>query len=236
MHKINTLYALAWPLSVGVLNALAYGMPDPVGDALFLMAVLFTLQKRLWSYVFVATLMVLVREGYAVFSGFIALFSFFGGITWNYANKIITRLAVFIPVVIVSLWMGYVTVRFGKTPISAGKGANLTDWPLFGAVKSFLDALHFPTVHEAVFKFFGFFILLFAIIIVIKRLKEHLVWYAILAYFFLIATLGTTIWMDYSGYMKALGSVIIVLIISLVKFRSALCVLIFGSVLISIKG
>ncbi|WP_394884856.1 glycosyltransferase family protein [Clostridium butyricum] len=230
-NNINQIYAYGWILSVGVINSLAYGMPDPVGDAFFIMSVIFALSGQLVFYMIATIMLLLVREGYALYAAIIFILTVFNKISWKCEKKNQRILLTMIPGIIVVLWMIYVTYRFGITPMAATRGAELTDLPLIGAVKTFIAAIKQGDVIRVVFNEFGVIILLFSIYNIIKVRKESYVWYAVIGYGFLMSSLGTTVWFDYSGYMKALGSIIAGLIISLAYNKkkmmiSILCVII----------
>lgn len=214
-NSIKQIYAYTWILSIGVINALAYGMPDPVGDAFFIMSIIFALDGELLLYMIVTIFLLLVREGYSLYAAIIFILTIFNKIQWKCND--LKRKAIFtmIPGIIVVLWMGYVTYRFGITPISATKGYNLTDFPFMGSLKTFISAIKSGNVKEAIFNEFGVIIILFSIYSILKVRKSSCVWYGVLGYVFLMASLGTIVWNDFSGYMKALGSVIAAVIIAM---------------------
>lgn len=214
-NEINQIYAYAWILSVGVINSLAYGMPDPVGDAFFIMSIIFALSGQLLLYMIVTTLLLLVREGYALYAAIIFVLTFLGKIQCEKLDKKKQIILTMIPGIVVVLWMLYVTYRFGITPMESTKGMGLTDLPFIGAIKTFILAIKQGSVVNVIFNEFAVLILCICIYYVIKIRKTSYVWYAVLGYIILISSLGITVWIDYSGYMKALGSIIAIVIIGL---------------------
>lgn len=214
-NHLSTFYAYGWLLSIGVINALAYGMPDPVGDALFIISIIYAIRGRLVPFAVVTSLLLLVREGYAIYAAIVFLITLFGKIPWKHFSKKLQVLYTMLPGVVVLVWMGYVTWRFGKTPIEAGQGSNLTDWPFFAAGKEFLHAIQNSSVAEVIWKQTAVLLIFISLFLCWKNSKKLPILYAVIGYILLTACLGTTIWFDYSGYMKSMGSIIAVIVILL---------------------
>lgn len=232
-NNIKQIYAYAWLLSAGVINALAYGLPDPVGDAFFIISIVSALSGELMLYSIATIFLLLVREGYSLYAALIFFFTVFNKIPWKNKDNKKRIIFTMLPGVIVVAWMGYVTYRFGITPISATKNANLTSAPFVGAMKSFIDSIRQGNVIEVLFKEFAVFILLFSMYKVIKLRKVSYISYAVLGYAILMASLGTTVWVEYSGYMKALGSIIAVLIIYMAYDNKKILISILSIIIIT---
>ena len=204
-----------------MINAAAYGMPDPVGDAFFIMSVLFILEKRLIPYAIATTFLLLVREGYALFAAVIFAGTFLKYIDWGKYKRWTPSLLTMLPGAIVVLWMLYVTIQFGKMPILAAQGANLTGPPMFAAWETFVEAIENSNLYEVIWKEVGVFILILTAMLTLrtKQLGGTLR-VGLFLYILLMSSLGTTIWFDYSGYMKALGSIIAIIIIVTPFYKS----------------
>lgn len=217
--KISAIYGYGWILSIGVLNGLAYGMPDAVGDAMFIVAIIAALQGKLIFYAIVSTFLLLVREGYAVFAAMVFGLTLFGSIPWDKYGKWGQVMLTMLPGIVSIAWMGYVTIRFGKPHFQAAMGTHMTDWPFHGIWVTFWAAIEQKNWFEIFNKLLGVGILFWTVWLVWRNRKESPVWYAVLAYCLVAAVLGTTVWSDWSGYMKALGSLLAVLVILLVYER-----------------
>ncbi|MBI3465335.1 MAG: hypothetical protein HY000_20095 [Planctomycetes bacterium] len=81
-HGYSSLWGYGWLASTGVVYGLFAGMPDAVGDALFITAIIAALRGRLWLYVPAATLLCLVREAYGIFAAAIFAISICGHVRW----------------------------------------------------------------------------------------------------------------------------------------------------------
>lgn len=214
-NNLSSIYAYGWILSLGVINGLAFGMPDPVGDAFFIMSIILVLKRKLIFYAIITSLLLLVREGYASYAGIIFILTALNKIPWEKNNRLINSFFTAFPGGVLLAWSTFITVKLGQTFFQASKGANLTDLPFLGVFKTYKTAIESGNVEEMIFKVMGVFILIMTAYVVWKSRKNSNMWYAVLVYIFLVSMLGTTIWLDYSGYMKALGSLIAVVIILL---------------------
>ncbi|WP_394821076.1 hypothetical protein [Pendulispora albinea] len=205
-HGVSVFYAYGWALSAGVVNCLAYGMPDPVGDALFIIAAVACLERRLWLYVPAAVLLVLVREAYVVFAFGVFVLTLAKRLDWGRHRRLLQLAVVGLPGAVFLAWRKYVTLRFGVSPSQSTKGDPLLDWPFLGPWKSFGKALASMNRDEIVSVPLAVVILVAMTFVILHHRKRFAIGYALLPYVLLLWGLGTTVWDDAQGYMKALGT------------------------------
>ncbi|WP_394821077.1 hypothetical protein [Pendulispora albinea] len=218
-HGVSVLYAYAWALSAGVVNCLAFGMPDPVGDAMFIIAVVACLEGRLLLYVAATIFLVLVREAYVVFAFGVFVLTAMGRVAFGDRPRWLQALVVGLPGAVFLGWRKYVTLQIGISPSDAAMGGSLLDWPLLGPWKSFAKAWKSEQWGEIVTLPLGV-VLLAASTWLIVRHRTKSVWYAVIPYVLLLWGLGTTVWDEYSGYMKAFGTPLIAGIMCLAYTKS----------------
>ncbi len=219
----SSLLALGWLLCDGVTNALAFGMPDPVGDAVFILTAMCVLKNRPMAYAVIATILPLVREGYAVICGLVAIATLAGCLNWGTDKshgywgwiKRNWRLVVLtgVPCMVVVGWQVWVSQRFG---ISASKaGGVMIDYPLVGWWKGVQLSLARRQQLEVGLHAFALLLFATAVLTVWKARKSSPFAYLCLPYLGLLACMSVVAWEDYSGYMKAMGTVIIMMLIFL---------------------
>ncbi len=219
----SSLLAMGWLLCDGVTNALAFGMPDPVGDAVFVLTTMCVLKNRPIAYAIAGTLLPLVREGYAVISGLVAIATVSGWLTWgtdkpvsycvwikrNWTLVVLTAL----PCMVVVGWQFWVSQRFG---ISASKaGGVMIDYPFLGWWKGLQLSLARRQQLEVGLHAFALLLFATAVLTVWNARKSSPFAYLCLPYLGLLACMSVVAWEDYSGYMKAMGTVIIMMLIFL---------------------
>jgi hypothetical protein len=262
----SSLWTFAWLASEGVLNALAFGMPDPVGDAIFIIAMVGLLVGRPAIYVPAATFCALVREPYIAIFGLVFIFTVFGHLRWSgaggksslaemtlgwlskgrfpagfqgrvaflkrlfgpYSAKLLTLALLTVPGVVFLSWHFYLTMRFGLSPSSAG-GGTMLDLPFKGWWDGFEMAVDRSRMSEVLLHILGLAVALLAIKRMWQLRMDSVLPYLFFPYIGLVISMSWVAWEDYSGYMKALGTVIVMVILTgRISFgwRTGLCFLI----------
>ena len=284
----SSLWALAWLASDGVFNALAFGMPDPVGDALFIVVAVSVMTKRIWVFLPAALFLPLVREAYALILGLIALATAMGWIGWGneagdspvgrllkrfiparlisyitgpfVVNTVETNLSpelnnepkqsflakallgmyktqwfevilTAIPPLVVLGWQFYVTRRFGISPSKAG-GTFMLDYPMRGWWEGLKIVVTRNNMLEVCLHFFALALIVYTITTVWNERRKSLFAYFCIPYMLLILCMSVIAWEDYSGYMKAVGTIIIMMLLFMPKspgfYRYAILLLLIG--------
>ena len=235
----SSFWGLAWLASDGVVNALAFGMPDPVGDSLFAVAAVGFLTNKLKIYLPAAIMLPLVREAYAVICGLIFIATAVGWVGWGaapgtgpiarllgkwsprvgkgkYATNWLSVGMVAIPCAIVVAWHLYVTQRFGISPSKAG-GNVMLDYPMLGWWRGLEMAIERRQSFEVLLHYFAMSLIVVAISTMWEQRHTHLLAIICVPYLGLLCCMSRVAWEDYSGYMKAAGTVIIMLLLFLPK-------------------
>lgn len=208
--NLNPILSIGWILSLGVMNALSHGMPDPAGDALLVMALLALLNRRLIWYAGVTTLLLLVREGYVVIAAMVFALTSFGQIQWS-KKKVVALVFTALPGIIWLAWIIFITAKLGGTPARAGSGSGLIDWPFAGFLKEYFHPAPNRLDFEQNAKLLSIFFILATIFLILKTFSQDKILALTTApYVLLTVCLGTTVWFDFSGHMKAIGSIIII--------------------------
>lgn len=209
----HCIYAYSWLFGAGTLNALFYGMPDMVADSVFIMVLYYIYKKKIYPFLFLATFLLLIREGYAVVIGSLGLYILlFGSYFNNFKNnnKLKELLIISIPLSILFLWSYYIKLQLGIFSFNSVNNANLTDMIFMGYYKTLVDAIEIRNYPEVILKTFGISIILIILTYTFKNIRNNVITFVTVIYILLIASLGTTVWFDYSGYMKAIGSIIVI--------------------------
>ncbi len=207
------IYAYVWLFGAGTLNALFYGMPDMSADAVFIITLYYVYKKKLLPFIISATLLLLIREGYAVVVGSMFLYVLIFGSYFSSENKRFKEiLLISIPLLFLLLWAYYIKLQLGVFSFKNVEGANLTDLPFMGYYKMMIEAIDIKNYREIILKSFSVATILVVLVYSIKNMKSSIIAFISVLYIILIVSLGSTVWLDYSGYMKAMGSIIIVAI------------------------
>ncbi len=214
---VNPLYALAWLGAGGTLYTLGYGLPDSSADALFIVCLCAIWYRWLATYVIAATLLLLIREGYAAFAAVVFLFTASRLMSWSEGRRY-GRVALLtaLPGLVVVGWYLYVSYRFGIPPLDESRHPpGFVDYP-FAACWDWLK-LQFenPQLHEMRNKVVSALTIALALLTLLRNARRSLIAWCVAPYIWLVACLGSVVWWDQSGYFKALGSVLVVLIFML---------------------
>lgn len=204
--NVNPLYSLLWSFSFVQLNTLLHGLTDFTSDALFIITFSMILRKKYIAYVIAASLLLLSREGYAVFAGIIFILGFLGkleGIKKFSLNSFVLSIPGFVFVA----WYVYVTVHFQATPSSQAKG--MLSWTLFSWGQNLIASFKNHDEIEIYMHIITLVFLLFMTYIIVKSIrgfKQHsfnTILIAVLGYILLIWHLGEGVTNFFTNYVKA---------------------------------
>ncbi len=262
-HGLSAVWAYGWALGAGTLNALLHGLPDGVGDAMFIMALVAVLRGQVVLYVLSATLLLLVRESYAVVAGMVFLVSILGHLAWKrdkqserqgapvprllkhllpaekgpggvpdspgwarvwlsgpHALGASTATLLLIPLMVFMAWQCYVTHRFGQSGSQSAAGVILTYpfWAMLQAIYSALSECLFSWgrhLKPLVLVLLGAIIFLAGFVAAWRCRSKAIVIWIVFPYLGILTLMSSTVWCDWSGYLKAMGSVVALMIILL---------------------
>ncbi|PQO38809.1 hypothetical protein C5Y96_02770 [Blastopirellula marina] len=256
-HRYSPLWCLGWAANVGIPICLLHGQPDPLADALFILAMLALIRGMPLAYAAAASLMCLTREPYFAIAGAVFAASVAGMVPWKgnpetggwviailraiglqrladwlmvtpeveqqstilsgrpsawnfwaYRTPIWQLLILLVPCVVFLAWQVYLRSVFGHTGSEAAGGVIL-DIPFYAFFKSSMKAPDF------VLRPFYFATLIMGFIVlwsVRRKLSMSLI---ILPYFCVLSMMSEIVWIDLSGYSKAMGTVLAAAVICL---------------------
>lgn len=214
---LSPLWACGWLLSVGVINCIAFGMPDPVADALMIIAVVAALEGVLWRYALAAGLMVLVRENLVLLAFLLFVLTAIRKVQWR-AGYLASITTTALPGVVFILWQGVLFHRFGHLP-SKEAGSDLFTFPFNGFVRVLLVHLKMGPVREVVGSLEAMGILLFALFACGVSIRRSWVWAAVFAQLALILCTGAAVWELGEFYFKLVSACIAMLILLMPHYR-----------------
>jgi hypothetical protein len=223
---LNPAYALGWLISGGTLQSLWLGILDAPGDALFVCTVLVVFTQRLWIYAPLATLLLLTREGYAVYAFAIFAVTVASRFAWHDKAGNLRRLPriswkdvsgywpqvvlTALPGVVMLAWTAYLTFNFHKSPIAARSNPDATNWPYYMMVRFLSVFFRDGNWFELRLLAASAVTLTLISILFAKNFRRLPLAVACAApYILLTAALGKMVWEAYGGHMTASGSIII---------------------------
>jgi hypothetical protein len=229
---ISPWYSLGWLASGGVVHALYHGLADAPGDALFAMACVAILTRRLGLYAATATLLCLCREGYVAFCGPVFLLTACGWLNWGDAVSIGKRLAFSaLPGVVVLGWAVYVAARLHEPILNGSRRMAwgwLVDWPFFGPVKQLRKFWWAGEQDEFRYALVSIFTLSIVLAAAVRRLRGNAWVWAAIPIVVLAAMTGGVVWLHHSGHMKNIGYVLVFAVLLLPIERGAWLRLLLG--------
>lgn len=133
VNQLHPAYALGWLLSVGTFESLWKGLLDGPADALFAMAMVALLARRMWLYVPLATFLLLIREVYAVFAFSVFVATLCNRFDWKDVSGYWKRAMLSaVPGIVMLAWTAYLTINFRMSPIEAHtSNPSLTSYPFY---------------------------------------------------------------------------------------------------------
>ncbi|WDI43849.1 hypothetical protein [Bremerella sp. P1] len=254
-HRYSPLWCLGWAANVGIPICLLHGQPDPLADALFILAILAMIRGMPLAYAAAATLMCLTREPYFLIAGTIFAASLAGMVPWKgnpdtggwvvailraiglqrladmlmvtpeaelpstilsgkpsawnfwaYRTPIWQLVVLLIPCAVFIAWQMYLRSVFGQTG-SEGSGGVMLDYPFYAFFKSSMRA------PDYVIRPFYYVVLIMGFVVlwcVRRKLSLSLI---LLPYFLILSLMSEVVWIDISGYSKAMGTVLAAVVI-----------------------
>lgn len=206
--KYNLLWIIPWFFSVGVTITLFNALPDGAADALFIIAFIMLLKKKIPLYSLFMTLACLSREGYVLIAFMVFLLGFLGKIKDSeiIKDKKISVKNFFIlamPGMIFVIWYAYVSIHFGVPPYKQALGIQqlfLTAWPTY-----IIKAINSSNALEFISLIVYIFMIIAAMVLSIKAGRQNKLFYIVAPYAFLVGSFGPTVMSHYSGYLKGIS-------------------------------
>jgi hypothetical protein len=212
-NGIPSPLALLWVCTGGLLWSLFRGLPDGPSDALFILSLCGLHRRSLPFYTSSATLLVLTREGYAIYAAAVFLLTLLGRIEWH--GKVPRTVAAGItaaPGIAVLGWAWFVAHQLSLPFLYGSSIARhvLVDWPFVAAARALARAAMSGDVKE--FFYLGCATGLIGSVLwcAIRLHRESLLAAVAIPYVVLIAATGSVVWADPSGYFKATSALVVV--------------------------
>ncbi|MDG0794533.1 hypothetical protein OMP38_29605 [Cohnella ginsengisoli] len=198
---ISPYYSLFWGLSINSINTLLHGLTDASADSLFIISLILILEKRYNLYVLAASLLLLNREGYAVFAAVVFILAFFGKLEVLQKFKL-SSIKFAIPGILLIVWYAYVTIHFGQTPSSQAHG--MTSWFGKGWLVNTAKSYSAGNNKEVFIHLVAICFLVFATFLSYMAARKNVIWYSVLAYIVLLWHLGMGATDIFGNYLKVL--------------------------------
>ncbi|QDU73661.1 hypothetical protein Pan97_06590 [Bremerella volcania] len=254
-HRYSPLWCLGWAANVGIPICLLHGQPDPLADALFILAMLALIRGMPIAYAAAATLMCLTREPYFLIAGTILAASFAGMIPWKgnpdtggwmvvtlraiglrrlaelvmvtpesepqstifsgrpsawnfwaYRTPLWQLIVLLVPCAVFIAWQLYLRTVFGQTG-SEGSGGVMLDYPFFAFFRS---SVRSP---DYVIRPFYYVTLMMGFVVLWSVRRKLSLALILLPYFLVLSMMSEVVWIDISGYSKAMGTVLATIVI-----------------------
>lgn len=236
-RSVSPWYALGWLCSGGVLHALYHGLADAPGDALFAVACVALLTKRLGLYAAAATLLCLCREGYVAFCAPVFLATAVGWLPWAEGSSRWKRvLLTAVPGVVVLGWAIFVAARLGE-PLLAGSRSSprgfLVDWPFAAAYRRLRDCWWNGWEDEFRYALVTVATLGIVLATTLRCVRTQPLFPLTLPLLVLAAMTGTVVWCDHTGHMKNVGYVLVFAVLLLPVARGPWVRLLLGMSLLA---
>lgn len=212
-HGIPRGMACVWLFTGGLLLSLFRGLPDGPSDALFILSLCGLHRRNLVAYGCAACLLVLCREGYAIYAAAVFVMTCVGRIDWRGNYPWVVRSAVTaLPGVAVLGWAWFVSHRL-HVPMLHGSSISrhvLVDWPFVAPVRALVQALANRDVDDAVYILCTVCLIGSVLWCAVRACRESVLAAVAIPYALLIAATGSVVWADPSGYLKASSALVIV--------------------------
>lgn len=212
-HGISRLMALVWLFTGGLLLSLFRGLPDGPSDALFILSLCGLHRRNLVVYSGLTSLLVLCREGYAMYAAAVFVMTALGRIEWQGTHRWITRIAATaMPGIVVLGWAWYVAHQL-EVPVLYGSSISrhvLVDWPFAAACRALVRAVSDGNVTEALNVLCTAGLIGSVLWFAVRSCRESALAAVAIPYTLLIAATGSVVWADPSGYFKASSALVVV--------------------------
>jgi hypothetical protein len=212
-HKLSSHLSLVWLLSGGVIWSMFCGLPDTPADALFIIAAAALYKKHLPTYLLAASMLVLCREGYALFSATVFGLTVLNLIDWNTGLSRWQRVALTtIPGFVVIGWAYFCAHQLGEPFLShsGGSWGGLVDWPFAAFKRCLLIDVERNRPGEIFYKVVTAFGLIAIIVEAVRHARQSIIALTTIPYMVLMSMTGTVIWDGATGYFKAVSSVLMI--------------------------
>lgn len=201
-------HAYAWPLSIGVLNTLFFGVPTAAAESMLIISLIAISEKNFKKYLAASTIMVLINADLISIAAIIAILSLIKKVDWkNWKQRILTLL----PIIISSQVILYYSIIFNHSPYPTG----FFTYPLIGIWNGFLNAVQMNEPNNVLMLEASILIILISSYICWKNKKNEPLYLAILAYIFFIISTSLMSWNHYYNYSKLISPLIAIIIFSL---------------------
>ena len=212
-HGLAPQLAIAWLCAGGLLLSLFRGLPDGPSDALFILSLCGLHRRSLPFYTCAATLLVLTREGYAIYAAAVFLLTLLGRIEWR--GKVPRLVAVgstAAPGIVVLGWAWFVAHQLSLPFLHGSSIARhvLVDWPFVAAMREFAQAVMSGDVKDMFYLGCATALIGSVLWCAVRLRHESVVAAATIPYILLIAATGSVVWADASGYYKAISALVVV--------------------------
>ena len=209
---LSPIYAFTWLLSSG-LWSLLHGLPDTSADAVFILSMVSLMYRKIGLYVAATSLLLLVREGYAAYAATVFLLTLAGKMDWRTTSRYWAALSSTLPGVVLLSWTAFVAHQL-KMPFMQGAKSvpwgNLVDLPF----RAFFEAIRLQwQIHpeiELTLKVLSAVTIVIVLLTCLLHIRKSPESFATLPYVILMSMLGAQIWENETGYLKAVGSVILI--------------------------
>lgn len=214
----SMLWCLPWVFTLGTQLTLFHCLVDAGADALFLLAGICFLRRRLVGYALFMTLACLSREGFASFAAAIFVLGL-----WKWRQAILSHkkelLLLALPGCAIAAWIFYVSVHFGKMPASQATG--ILGLPFVATVEAFIRAERSFHWNESIGLMVYVTTVLFSLYIFYLSGKKEKFFWAGIPYTFLLACFGLTVMGDITGYFKGISVLFALIPLALISFPAA---------------
>ncbi|MEX2114115.1 MAG: hypothetical protein WD845_13070 [Pirellulales bacterium] len=227
LKGLHPAYALGWLVSGGTLSALWIGVADAPGDALFVFAILALLARRLWVYVPIATLLLLTREGYAVFAFAVFAVTVLSRIAWRANNGVWRPLPLFswrdasgywrpvvltaLPGIIMLSWTIYLQVQLNASALEARNDPGMQSWPFLMISKAIGDFYRDRNWFQLRLLLVSGFTIVAVLYVMIRHWRSlPLALACTIPYLLLVSSLGRYTWEDSICFLRVIGASIII--------------------------
>ncbi|MSS64503.1 hypothetical protein [Velocimicrobium porci] len=208
-EKGNSIFwILPWIFSAGVIITLRHGLPDGVADAFLIISFIMLLKERYMSYSIFMTLTCLTREGYVLIAFFIFLFGLLGKLEHmkvihdrRFDIKKFFQLA--LPGIALIFWYIYIYIRFGFFPFEQAMG--ITQLFLVSWFKYFMLALEQHNTQEFIALLIYLFFIINGMLLAYIVGKKKKIYWTLIPYIFLLGSFGDTVMTHWSGYLKGIS-------------------------------
>jgi hypothetical protein len=212
INGLHPAYALGWLLAVGTLESLWKGLLDSSADAVFVLAMMALMSKRLRLYAPLAIFLLLIREVYAIFAFPVFLVTIFGRIDWQdvkgYRNRAVLAA---LPGVVMLAWTAYLKLNFRLPILEARNNPAATGYPFYDMVnclRAFYAAQNWNELRLTLVP--AFTLVLVSALLVRDCRRLPLAILCAVPFVAMSTCLGRAIWEGYGGCARVTGSVLIV--------------------------